>query len=356
MAWPLPNDYNETIQSPRSAFEDSTLQSCVPECTQLGLPKPRSGAFAVAYKLQSPARNWAVKCFTRPPPEDSQERYSAIGAYLSQQNCPYTVDFLYLQRGIRVRSQWYPVVKMGWAEGDSLDVYVQKNLGNSRALRDLAVQWVKMIQALQRAQIAHGDLQHGNVLVVNSTLKLVDYDGMFVPTLAGKRSAELGHPNYQHPRRSEFDFGPYLDNFSAWVIYVSLVALSVYPNLWQTYRGGDDCLLFRRQDFEDPDRSRLLKTLEHCHNQQLRGLVKCFEWAISASPSDVPTFDNATPPASFAPGHETQPSVPRWVEDYVIFKPSRSTPVPEVASPSDPSWVLDFIAPPDQAAAFLAAN
>jgi len=152
-------------------------RSCVPECDQLGLPKPRSGAFAVAYKLQSASGNWAVKCFTRQPPDDSQKRYTAIGAYLSQQRCPYMVDFTYLQRGIRIRSEWYPVVKMQWAEGDPLHIYVQKNLGNSRKLTNLAVQWVQMIQALQRAHIAHGDLQHGNVLVVNSALKLVDFSG-----------------------------------------------------------------------------------------------------------------------------------------------------------------------------------
>jgi hypothetical protein len=177
MAWPSPNDYNDFIQLPRNVFEDVALRSCVPECDHLGLPKPRSGAFAVAYKLQSPLGNWAVKCFTRQPPEDSQQRYAAIGAYLSQQRCPYMVDFTYLQRGIRIRTEWYPVVKMQWAEGDPLHVYIQKNLGNPRVLTRLAVQWVQMIQGLQQVHIAHGDLQHGNVLVVNSALKLVDYDG-----------------------------------------------------------------------------------------------------------------------------------------------------------------------------------
>jgi len=346
MSWPSPNDYNETIQSPRSAFEDVALRLCVPECNQLGLPRPRSGAFAVAYKLQSQAKNWAVKCFTRQPPEDSQQRYSAIGAYLSQQHCPYMVDFTYLQRGIRVQSQWYPVVKMEWVDGDPLHVYVQKNLGNPRVLTRLAVQWVEMVQILQRAHIAHGDLQHGNVLVVNSTLKLVDYDGMFVPTLAGKHSPELGQPNYQHPRRSELDFGPYLDNFSGWVIYVSLVVLSIYPNLWQTYRGGDDCLLFRRKDFEDPDHSGLMKTLERSRNQQLRDLVECFKIALYSAPSDVPTFDNVAPLASVPLEQGAPPSVPSWLDDHVVFKPARSMPIPEIPSPSDPSWVLDFIAPP----------
>lgn len=351
MSWPLPNDYNETIQHPPNAFDDSALRSCLPECNQLGLPKPRSGAFAVAYKLQSRPRNWAVKCFTRQPPQDSEQRYAAIGAYLSKQRCPYILDFTYLQRGIRVQGQWYPIVKMEWAEGDPLHIYVQKNLGNPRALTNLALQWVEMISVLQRAHIAHGDLQHGNVLVVNSTLKLVDYDGMFVPALAGKHSAELGQPNYQHPQRSELDFGPYLDNFSAWVIYVSLVALSIYPNLWQAYGGGDDCLLFRKHDFEDPDHSPLMRALRHSGNQQLRDLVECFKIALYSPPSDTPGFDNAAP---VAPVQTMVASAPSWLEDHIASRPgaAQPRPGPESQHSRDPSWVLDFIATPGPPAEF----
>lgn len=248
-----------------------------------------------------------------------------------------------MQRGIRVGGGWYPVVKMQWAEGDPLHIYVQKNLGNARALTNLAVQWVQMIQVLQRAHIAHGDLQHGNVLVVNSNLKLVDYDGMFVPALSGKLSTELGQPNYQHPHRTETDFGPYLDNFSGWVIYVSLVALSIYPSLWQTFRGGDDCLLFRRKDFEDPDHSAVLKNLESSNNSQLRELVQVFKIALYSSPDDVPPFDNA--PLLATSVQSASSSVPSWVEDHIAVKSPPLSREPQSASPPDPSWVLDFLAP-----------
>ena len=60
---------------------------------------------------------------------------------------------------------------------------------------------------LERAGIAHGDLQHGNIFVVDDELKLIDYDGMFVPRLAGCRSNELGIEHYQHPQRKEHHFG-----------------------------------------------------------------------------------------------------------------------------------------------------
>src|SRR5439155_9947810 len=103
--------------------------------------------------------------------------------------------------------------------------------------------------------ISHGDLQHGNVLVVGGELRLIDYDGMFVPEFAGTMSKECGHLNYQHPARTEFDYGPSLDNFSSWVIAVSLAAVCVHPELWTKYSGGDECLIFRREDFTNPGAS-----------------------------------------------------------------------------------------------------
>jgi thiamine kinase-like enzyme len=42
---------------------------------------------------------------------------------------------------------------------------------------------VEIGRALNRAGVAHGDLQHGNILVANGKPKLIDYDGMYVPAL-----------------------------------------------------------------------------------------------------------------------------------------------------------------------------
>ena len=43
--------------------------------------------------------------------------------------------------------------------------------------------------------MAHADLQHGNVILVPKgdqlALKLIDYDGMYVPALAGGLSGDV---------------------------------------------------------------------------------------------------------------------------------------------------------------------
>jgi len=164
---------------------------------------------------------------------------------------PYTVGFKYQPEGIRVRGQWFPILKMEWVQGENLLSYVQTRLGQP-ALRQLAEKLVTMSLRLAEAGVAHGDLQHGNVLIVGGEPRLIDYDGMFVPALAGWRSHEVGHPNFQHPCRTDMDFGPTADHFSVWVIYLSLLALSSDAHLWSRYRGGDECLLFRRGISSNP--------------------------------------------------------------------------------------------------------
>jgi tRNA A-37 threonylcarbamoyl transferase component Bud32 len=72
---------------------------------------------------------------------------------------------------------------MEWIEGKPLNVHVESLLGNNHALQTLAQSWCALINDLRKNEIAHGDLQHGNVLIVHDSYKLIDYDGMYVPAL-----------------------------------------------------------------------------------------------------------------------------------------------------------------------------
>src|ERR1022692_2744020 len=231
MPWPSDQDYNEAIQNPRVAFADSELQSGQTELNPMSLPKARSGNFATVYKVVTNGGTWAVRCFRYDNPEHNS-RYLAIASHLNENLLPYMVGFRYIPQGIRVGPSRYPILKMKGVEGESLLGYIERNLGSQATLLALAKAWQQMMGDLERANIAHGDLQHGNVLVVRGDLKLIDYDGMYVPALQGKLGLELGHRNYQHPERSELDFGLYLDNFSAWLISLSILALAARPALW----------------------------------------------------------------------------------------------------------------------------
>src|SRR6266851_283429 len=197
MGWPLSQDYNEAIQSPARNFTDADLRLGKAATNALGIPMPCSGNFADVYQVRCPdGSSWAVKCFTRAVP-GLRERYQEISRHLRQAKLPFTVDFSYLEQGIRVAGTWYPVLKMQWVEGLTLNQFVAQYAHKPAMLEALLQFWGRMARHLRAAGVAHCDLQHGNVLLVQGkdagslAVKLIDYDGMFVPALAGSPSGEV---------------------------------------------------------------------------------------------------------------------------------------------------------------------
>lgn len=348
MPWPTPQDYNEAIQNPSFTFSDRELQSGSCEVTALGLPKPITGNFASVYRLHCQDRDWAVRCFWREL-SDMQQRYRAISAHLAAAALPYTVGFEYQPRGIRVRGSWYPILKMEWVEGQLLNDFLVSHLSDPLALETLKVSWVRMVCDLERSGCAHGDLQHGNVLVVNGELKLVDYDGMFVPALRGMRSHELGQQHYQHPQRDATDFGPHLDRFSSWVIYLSIAAVQVDPSLWVSTQAGDERLLLQRNDFVQPSTSPALELLAGHTDPELQVLASEFRAAIEKPVKAVPSLSTALSRGSTVSGVDpvrasTTPSrLNLWWRIVVPSSPADTIPQEVPPFGSHPSWVIDHL-------------
>ncbi|MBY0550098.1 MAG: hypothetical protein K2W95_22675 [Candidatus Obscuribacterales bacterium] len=288
--WPSPQAYNEAVQTPRICFSDSDLANCQPELTNLGIPRVVSGGFANVYRLRSDEHqiDMAVRCFVAPV-KDQQERYRAISSFLLGSDLRCTVSFEYLEEGIAVGGQWFPVLKMDWVDGLPLNTFVDQNLLNRTRLADLRYKFQAMMDSMRAWGIAHGDLQHGNIMVCDGELFLVDYDAMFVPALAGYASNELGHSNYQHPLRTGSDFGPWLDNFSAWIIDTALLCLLHDPSLWNTFN-GDESLLFRQTDFANPEKSQLLSVLQDHEVDAIRERGAMLKQYLAVRPQLVPPF------------------------------------------------------------------
>jgi tRNA A-37 threonylcarbamoyl transferase component Bud32 len=294
MPWPTTIQYSEAMQNPRISLTDPELKAGNPVKNKLGLPVGISGTFAVVYQVQCVGKIWAVKCFLHES-VDMQQRYLAIAQHLQKASVPYTVGFEYQPSGIKIGNQHYPILKMEWIQGDLLDAYIRTHLQYPTALINLANRWVIMAKRLQQSEVAHGDLQHANVMVVNGSLKLIDYDGMFVPALANNpNSDEKGHPNYQHPRRKISDFGSNLDNFSLWLIYLSLVALSIDPGIWLKVNGGDEYLILREEDLKNPSQSKVLKMLDSHTDARIRDLTSRLCSFLNMDPCQIPTLNAVT--------------------------------------------------------------
>ena len=313
MSWPHPPDYNEAIQNPKFCFSDPELQRGQPAVNALGLPWPRSGNHADVYKLECPGGStWAVKCFTREV-HGLRQRYQAISDHLRQTALPAMVDFQYQDEGIRIHGQWYPLVKMRWVDGLTLNELLREHADKPQVLDRLAQLWLRLAQEMRNARITHGDLQHGNVLLVPGAtpgtlrLRLVDYDGMVVPALAEAPSGEVGHPNYQHPQRlRDGVYDAEVDRFAHLVIYTTIrsVALGGRP-LWERYDNGEN-FLFREQDFQTPFKSPLFHELNELNDPEIWALVGHLLVASLGPLERVPLLDEVVVNGTVRPLAEEQ--------------------------------------------------
>ena len=290
MVWPGITDFSEAVQNPQLCFRGTELESGLLALNQRGMPLVFSGAFACVYSVEAAGSKYAVRCFTREV-KDQQSRYNQLSEYLINVLPLSFVHFEYLEHGINLKGDWYPIVRMEWVEGEPLSNFVGANLHDPDALLRVAAQWRGgPCASLRGLRIAHNDLQHGNVMVQqDGRIRLVDYDGMFLPQFKGERSPELGHKNYQHPQRTADDYDAYVDNFPSVVVYLSLLALADDPDLWSYF--NDDNLIFTRDDYAVPAKSELFDRLKKSRDETVAKLSEQLEECCAMPVADVPDLE-----------------------------------------------------------------
>ena len=286
--WPSARQFTEAIQCPAVCFSSYELKSTLPAIDRLGMPLVTSGQFAFVYKLNSihSQYNYAVRCF-RGYLGDRDQRYRAIQRHLESKPISLLSDFTYSPEGILVAGRRYPILYMHWIEGPTLDLYVDEMIGRKDVLLHLSQEWLKLVAALRESGLAHGDLQHGNIIVEHGALRLVDHDGMFVPEMAGWSSSEVGHQHYQHPLRDAQQFSADLDNFSSIVIYLTFISLIERPELWKEHH--DENLLFTKSDFVNPAASALFAKIKEIGPEH-KNLAEILEKSSTGKPDDVPSL------------------------------------------------------------------
>ncbi|HYO63334.1 MAG TPA: hypothetical protein VER08_06730, partial [Pyrinomonadaceae bacterium] len=298
--WPSARQFAEAVQCPALCFTDPYLKSTQPAIDRLGMPLVTSGQFAYVFKLKAAHSrdSLAVRCF-RGYMGDREARYKALDAHLNARQITALPQFNYQPQGILVGGRRYPILVMQWLEGPTLDVYLEDVIGRADVIHHLADEWLRLVHTLREARVAHGDLQHGNIIVERGQLRLVDLDGMFVPSMEGWTASEIGHQHYQHPARDERFFSADLDNFSALVVYLSLVSLAERPELWSEHH--DENLLFTKADFLNPGESALFRKVKEI-GEEHRILAETLERAARGRPADAPSLLDLVEVESRLPG------------------------------------------------------
>ena len=265
MQYPLISEYVKAIQDAGDNLEQ--LAYLTPVLDDHGDPYRSSGAFAVVFKMQdkSSEKYYALKCFTEEQ-QGRAEAYRQIADELDLLDSPYITSVKYMEKELFVDSQCevdeFPVLLMDWVEGETMEAYIAANYRNQSAMSMLSYRFGKMAAWLRTQSFSHGDIKPDNIIVrPDGSLTLVDYDGMFVPSMKGSKSPTIGTKDFCHPLRTVDDFDETIDDFSLASIALSLKAISMNSSLLVTY-GASDRLLFSENDYRNPASSKVISALQ----------------------------------------------------------------------------------------------
>ena len=265
MQYPLISEYVKAIQDAGDNLDK--LSYLTPVLDDHGEPYRSSGAFAVVFKMldKRTGKYYALKCFTEEQ-EGRADAYRQIADELDMVDSPYITSVKYMEKELFVDSQCeedeFPVLLMDWVEGETMEAYIAANYHNQSAMSLLCYRFGKMAAWLRSQSFAHGDIKPDNIIVSpDGSLTLVDYDGMFVPSMKGSQSPTIGTKDFSHPLRTMDDFDETIDDFSLASIALSLKAISMNSTLLDTY-GASDRLLFSENDNRNPSNSKVISALQ----------------------------------------------------------------------------------------------
>lgn len=284
MEYPLITHYKEAVQFFES-FESPELQ-CLRPVMNGTEPVMTSGNYAVVFKMQNPQTGecFALKCFTQDQ-DGRAEAYTQIETELRYLDSPYFIGLRYIDKGIWAgnNDQPFPVVLMPWVEGEPLDQHINRlALFDPERLHLVAYKFSVMASWLVNQPFAHGDIKPDNILVrADGAMVLVDYDGLFVPSMLGTKSREAGTPAFRHPNRPSMPFNEQIDDFPLASINLSLYLIALNPNLLRTH-GAKDRLLFSEADYINLSQCSVVSEISKLnHNPHVQRLYALFLIALS---------------------------------------------------------------------------
>lgn len=292
--YPSADDYQSALEPARLAkhlrSDNPLLARVAGGVLQVPKGSPYShvanGFFTYIYRIKAEqGGEFALRCPRSQFPKDSAARYQALARFL--QATPNAAVYLAtadhfddaLFVSVQLQGRWFPVQVMEWVSGKTLIETVAEMVrtNDKKGLNALADAWERLLIDMKSHGVIHADLHPENVIVSpGNRLRLVDYDTLIAPGFTPDATSAGGMTTYFHPsyarNQESRPATPYLDDFGAINILLSLRALAVNP----ARRKSSDYLLFSDDDIETPTTSTLFFDLLHCSNTRTVELANAF--------------------------------------------------------------------------------
>ena len=292
--WPTRYDYDIALENLAENMLDPELRQGKLERSRTGQIVHRGRPGTRLYRID----NSMIRCFCDSEEEaedDIIERYQKLSDFWQKNATRISalIPIYYVKKGLIVdffkydeisgetvtflETRVVPFIKMPFIRALPLNGFIAINHQNSQKMRQLSDAWVRMISEMEVIPMAHGDLDLTNVLVVDEssrgivTLKLIDYDNVWIPEFASSnyQLLEYGHESFQHSAffGSLQVFNETIDHFASLIIYISLQVLIDYPELYEKWNLNDHRLLFTPSDYQAEQRglSGRISQLRHMH-------------------------------------------------------------------------------------------
>src|SRR5690606_21571221 len=133
---PGPGDYQQILRNLHVALVPADLKRYAFVPGKRG-PIIYSGGFVMTSPILEATANrkLALRLFYRLP-DDMEKRYRAISTFVQQHSASgIFANVTYIERGVTVSGQVYPICTMEWLEGDTLRKYVSKNINNPQKMQ-----------------------------------------------------------------------------------------------------------------------------------------------------------------------------------------------------------------------------
>ena len=181
-----------------------------------------TGNAAVTFRVSVDGHRKALKCYLR-----KNDRLEVIygSSYLRNELC--VVDMV-------GRYHWVDCLVMDYVEGKTLDEALCEATepGQYAALAAAFDTFAGELLSLPRA---HGDLKPENIIVTaDGSMRAIDWDAAFVPSLAGSVAKEIGTGAYQHPLRDRQMYDKHIDDYSIAFLSTMLHMMSI-SEPWADY-------------------------------------------------------------------------------------------------------------------------